>query len=158
MFRKSILKLFYIFRDCYKSIHIGLLVVSLAIYSALVNGFNLGVTLESYVDILNGLGVMTAFFILVVDKIDNETIREQLNIKIPIGSKGDTILMSKKLINTIFSLTMTMFAVLGLSYIFLLFNLKSVYLLILLSLYIFGGFVFLLTIWHWVDSKNDNES
>lgn len=151
MITKPFCKIYKIYRDSYKSLQLFILALSLVIYLILRNRLNPEIIESSYVDVLNGFGVMTAFFILALDKIDVEKIKKKLTDEVKL-KKHYSIAMSKKLLNTIFSLMISMFFILCSLYILLIVGVKLLFPLILLCLFIFIGFIFLICIWHWTDS------
>lgn len=154
MILKSCKKIFNIYHDSYRLIQVSIFILAFLSNYFLMKHIEKSVIEDNYAEVLNGFGVMTAFFILALDKIDISVIKKKMNIKVGIG-RQDEILMSKKLINTIFSLMVSMFFVLGLLYILLIFGEKSFFLLIYLCFLIFFGFIFLISIWHWIDSNDE---
>lgn len=146
-------KICRLYTKSYLSVHLFLILLSTGIY-LLVNE-NGGADFQLiYIEMLNGMGILTSFFILVIDKIN---IRSLSNRYPKIVSTGIInkfeINEGTKLMNTLFSLTTSMFIILGLSYILLLFKVKSLFLLILLIVYIFVSFIIAISIWHAFELK-----
>lgn len=106
---------------------------------------------NDFVEILNGFGVLTAFYILALDKVDFSYIKSKLktNRKVFLGKKP--ISFGSKIINTVFSATVSMFILLGLNYLILLFGIKSLLLLVALGYYLFSGFFLVLILWHSIE-------
>lgn len=138
------------YKDSYISLQIGILCTTSTLYFLFEKLIDVRVIDNNFIDILNGFGVMTAFFILAIDKIDFKVLKDKLNYEIKIG-RNDKILMSNKMINTIFSLMISMFLLLGYLYIAVIFGRKSLFPLMLLCVMLFIGFVFLICIWHWTE-------
>jgi hypothetical protein len=103
---------------------------------------------DNYVGLLNGMGVLMSFFILVIDKMNLNTLNSKYGNLVNIPFKKNRIKQGSKALNLIFSITFSMFSLLGLQYIILFFDLKIIILLILLILNIFSGFIIVLVLWH----------
>lgn len=146
-------KMYRLYKTSYFSVHFFLVSASLVLFF-LTDKLSV-IEIESiYTEILNGMGILTSFFILVIDKINIQSLGVRYPQKTTCGlTKSHTINEGTKLMNTLFSLTISMFLILGLSYILLLFRINSVFLLILLIVYIFVSFIIAISIWHTFELK-----
>ncbi|MDE8082136.1 hypothetical protein PT105_05750 [Erysipelothrix rhusiopathiae] len=146
-------KMCRLYTKSYLSVHTFLIALTTGIY-LLINK-NGGIDIDQiYIEMLNGMGILTSFFILVIDKINIRSLGKRYPDIVKAGLfKKYEINEGTKLMNTLFSLTISMFLILGLSYILLLFKIKSFYLLIMLIVYIFVSFVITISIWHAFELK-----
>lgn len=103
---------------------------------------------KNYVTLLNGMGVLTSFFILSIDKVNLVNLNSRFKKMENIAFSKKEIRQGTKALNLIFSLTFSMFILLGMQYILLFLNKISLLLLIMLIVYIFAGFIIILGIWH----------
>lgn len=142
---KKIFKLYY---NSFLSVHFIILAISLILYYFTVNYIDSKLISDNYVGLLNGMGVLMSFFILVIDKMELSKLNIKYGNRVNIPFRKRQIREGSKALNLIFSITFSMFSLLGLQYIILFFDLKIALLLILLILNIFSGFIIVLVLWH----------
>ncbi|QIK57778.1 hypothetical protein G7059_07970 [Erysipelothrix sp. HDW6A] len=147
------IKMYKLYRSSYFSVHIFLILLSFALYF-FIRKYNVLNVDQVFTEVLNGMGILTSFFILVIDKINVKSLGDRYPNRIRCGFiKKYSISEGIKLMNTIFSLTISMFAILGTNYILLLFGVKNVVLLTCLIVYIFVSFIIAISIWHAFELK-----
>lgn len=116
------------------------------------------IVFDNYSGLINGMGVMTAFFILAIDKVNIEKLKKTYvgYAEVPTFKRGKKvqILFAEKIINTVITLLNNTFVVLGLSYTALIFfpqTIFATFIIVLLNFNIICGFLFIVSIWHSVD-------
>lgn len=154
LFRKFVTKIFKLYWHSFISVHIVIILVSAIVYCIYRSNSD-SLTIENnYIALLNGMGVLTSFFILVIDKINLQALNEFYRSRENVPFAKREITQGAKAINLVFSMTFSMFLLLGSQYILLFFDIKILQLLILLVLYVFGGFIVVLGIWHGLELKS----
>lgn len=145
----NILKKFIrIYLTSYILVHI-LIFVSAHLISFLISKYSSTEVINlNHVVLLNGMGVMTSFFILVIDKLSLTKLKILFTEREKVLLSKREITQGLRMINLIFSITFSMFILLGTQYILLLFDIKYMFLLAALMLYVFVGFVVVLGVWH----------
>ncbi|KAF0226168.1 MAG: hypothetical protein FD179_999 [Erysipelotrichaceae bacterium] len=148
-------KFFRIYWTSYILVHIFLFATSYFISSLILTNANPEVISENHIVLLNGMGVMTSFFILVIDKLNLARLKTMYTKieKVPLVKREIT--QGVRMLNFIFSITFSMFILLGTQYIMLLFGEKSMFFLSALMLYVFIGFIVVLGVWHGLEILDD---
>ena len=143
-------KIFRIIRFSYKGIHVFLLILSLIFY-ALYYYFGSYMDPDSYLGILNSIGILSTFFLLAIEKIDYQGLRNDYKSEVKFGR--DSFSEGQILVNTFFSMLIVEVLLLGLQYILFIFNFQTQYFLFLSILYMISGFIIVVGTWHGRESK-----
>lgn len=148
---KKIFKLYY---NSFLNVHFAIILFSFLIDYIVKNYVDSTIVSTNYVSLLNGMGVLTSFFILVIDKMDLGKLNIRFNNLENIPFTKKQIRQGSKALNLIFSITFSMFVLLAIQYILLFFNVLFLILLILLIVNIFTGFIIVLVLWHTIEGNN----
>lgn len=99
--------------------------------------------LDQFINILSSIGILSAFFILALDKVNVSKIVMRFNRKI----KNKTYSEGDMLINTIFSYFIINMLLIVMQFIGILFDIKSIPVLILNIVYMLFGFMIVVGSW-----------
>lgn len=144
-------KVLQIYDHSYKKFHIVAL-ISIAILSFVFNHFNIQFDEEKTGTLVTTLGILTTFFLIATERINPDTINKIFTSRKTIIS----ILRFKQLVftdgklhkNTIFSIILTNVILIFFVFVFYLLNLDIRYLLISSTVYLFFGFMYMVSIWN----------
>lgn len=136
------------------STHLVVFLVASIIFLAFTFIYEVHINESNFITLLNGMGFMTSFFILVIDKINLKRLRASYSKNVSTDFKRREITQGNKMLNTIFSMTLSMFFLLGAQYLLLFFGITQLFLLVLLVMYVFGSFILILMVWHGIEMSN----
>ena len=149
--KNIILNLYRIFLNAKKNIH--LMVFFFAIIICLCFYFsNIDIEPNKLISILDGISVLTSFFLLALQCINFKTINERFTTNVKISKykeNNEAVVIRCSLI----SLTIVNFTIIGTCYIFALFNINFIYLLIWSILYLFFSIIYTIILWNYTLSK-----
>lgn len=147
-FIKSICKMF---DNSYKIIH-GVVLILSVIMGLLLNARGKVVGIDRQLMILSGVAVLASFFLLTLQNIDFKSLNKYFDMEIEI-KKGKYVRESVAIRNTIFSLAVSGFFLIGVCFILCIFNINFIYILLLVLLYLFFGIIYTIVLWNYFASK-----
>jgi len=149
--KNIILNLYRIFLNAKKNIH--LTVFLFAIIICLCFHFSdIEIEPNKLISVLDGISVLASFFLLALQCINFKTINERFTTNIKISKykeNNEAVVIRCSLI----SLTIVNFTIIGICYIFALFNKNFIYLLIWSILYLFFSIIYTIILWNYTLSK-----
>lgn len=153
-------KVFKLFWYSYLSAHVITAFISVIVY-ILATVKNTTMNESEFLSILNTSGILSAFFILALDKVDFEKIlnRYRKNVTVGLPTKAHTVEITEgnKLMNTMFSFFIVTMLLICVQYICYLFDIISRFLLIYSIMYMTIGFIIVIGVWQGI-ALYDNKS
>lgn len=154
------------YKNGYKEYHLSIIVISFLIRLIIFLKSSSSIEIDNYINILNSIGLLTGFFFVSIDKIDFKYIDKNYKEEVKIFSvlnlirgKEVTVPESTAIKSTIFSIIISIFLLICLQYILILFNTFYTLLLIITVLYILWGFIYSIVLWEFFTAdKADKDS
>lgn len=149
--KNIISNLYRIFLNSRKNIHLVILMIWVLI-DLLIYFFEVDICIDKQLSILDGISVLTSFFLLAVQCINFKTINEKFtrNIKITANMENKESVIIRC---SIISLVIVNFILIGICYILSIFNINFIYLLILSIVYLFFSIIYTIVLWNYTLSK-----
>ena len=140
-----------IFLNSKKNIHLIVLFFA-CILNILYVYKKINVSESDKMTVLTGISLLTSLFLLAVEHINFKKINETLNryIKISRNRKNRESIVIR---DTVLSLSLTTFLLMGVCFILKVFNIEYIHLLILVICYLFFGIIYTIILWNYTLSK-----
>lgn len=140
-----------IYSNSKKNIHLIIL-----LFAGVINGMfvakKISISDDDKLSILTGISLLASLFLLAVEKIDFQKINNTFTNLVKISKNKETP-ESVVIRNTVFSLSLTTFLLIGICFMLKIFNIEYVYLLILVICYLFFGIIYTIILWNYTLSK-----
>ena len=102
----------------------------------------------NYVDMLNSIGILTAFYLFGMEKIDLEDMMKRYTLKSKPVFSNKIYKQGTRMVYTYYSLMLTQVFLIGLQYIMFILGCESIVLLILSICYMVVSIIFAVLCWH----------
>ncbi|MCL1999678.1 MAG: hypothetical protein FWG65_13040 [Turicibacter sp.] len=140
----------HLYINSQKMFHCVAIGLSLFIF-AILKYFNVIVPIERMTLALTGLSIIVSFFLITLQNIDFAYINKNFNNMIKIGRKRKNH-ESVQIRSTIFSMSLNTVTLLGLCFIFVLFDVNFLLFLVMLICYLFVGIIYTIILWNYFAS------
>ncbi len=140
-----------IYTNAKKNIHI-LIFIFATIANVLFWWKKISITDADKLSILTGISILASLFLLGVEKINFTHINKTFTKPVKTGRHKENI-ESVVIRNTIFSLSLTTFLLMGICFVLKIFNIEYIYLLIWVISYLFFGIIYTLILWNYTLSN-----
>ena len=140
-----------IFLNAKKNIHIVIFLVAGAL-NALFIYKKVSICEDDKISILTGISLLASLFLLAVEHIDFKKINDLFTNYVKI-SKNKENKESVVIRDTVLSLSLTTFLLMGVCFMLKVFNIEYIHLLIWVICYLFFGIIYTIILWNYTLSK-----
>lgn len=149
----AIKRIFLMYHASYLHVHFLIIGISFGVFYLVQNSIDPKTIYENYMVLLNGMGVMATFFIMTIEKVNMSKLIERYKKTSNLFCTRKSISQGNRYFNLIYSITFSGFALLLFLYLQVFFDIRNLFLLILLIVNLFVGFMIVLVVWHLIESK-----